>query len=137
MPEFEIDLGDCNGAAWYNSRDDFTRGFTEAMFFTGADMGDDLEGATVADLAPETREKIGALSMQFQRLNRADLAEACECPGYDMQQAGRDFWYTSQGHGTGYWDGDLPEALGDRLTAAAKQHDTDGTYRGDDGKVYL
>lgn len=37
-----------------------------------------------------------------------------------MNHAGRDFWYTRQGHGCGFWDGDWP-VNGDELTTLAKK----------------
>lgn len=38
---------------------------------------------------------------------------------YDAKAAGRDFWYTRNGHGVGFWDRDLGE-VGDKLTKIAK-----------------
>lgn len=37
---------------------------------------------------------------------------------YDFWDAGRDFWLTSQGHGSGFWDRGLG-AVGDALTDSA------------------
>lgn len=39
---------------------------------------------------------------------------------YDAAAAGRDFWYTRNGHGVGFWDRDLPGDLGDKLTEIAE-----------------
>lgn len=38
----------------------------------------------------------------------------------DEEHAGRDFWYTRNGHGCGFWDGDWPKDIGEKLTDAAK-----------------
>jgi len=38
----------------------------------------------------------------------------------DLEHAGRDFWYTRNGHGCGFWDGDWSEADGKFLTDLAK-----------------
>lgn len=38
----------------------------------------------------------------------------------DLEHAGRDFWYTRNGHGCGFWDGDWNEPAASVLTAAAK-----------------
>jgi hypothetical protein len=40
---------------------------------------------------------------------------------YDEAAAGRDFWFTRNGHGVGYWDRDLPGELGDKLTEVAEK----------------
>lgn len=139
MAEFQLDYGDKSGGDWFNSRDDFVQGFVEAMFFTltGSSDDGDLEQATVAQLAPETRERIGEMCNRFQRINRDLLDQAIEV-GHDCTMSGRDFWYTSQGHGAGFWDGDLPKDLGELLTRAAKNAGHTGDlYRGDDGLLYL
>lgn len=34
--------------------------------------------------------------------------------------AGHDFWLTRNGHGVGFWDGDYPKKIGDRLTELSK-----------------
>lgn len=38
------------------------------------------------------------------------------CPDYDETQAGRDFWFTRNGHGVGFWDRGLGQ-VGADLTA--------------------
>jgi hypothetical protein len=38
----------------------------------------------------------------------------------DVEQAGRDFWYTRNGHGCGFWDGDWPEPAATILSDAAQ-----------------
>lgn len=39
----------------------------------------------------------------------------------DLEHAGRDFHYTRCGHGSGFWDGDWPTAIEDRLTRLANR----------------
>lgn len=39
---------------------------------------------------------------------------------YDARAAGRDFWYTRNGHGVGFWDRGLGE-VGDRLSDIARE----------------
>lgn len=58
-----------------------------------------------------------------------------DCP--TEEQAGRDFWYTRNGHGCGFWDGDWPEPYATALTDASKAFKSVDVYLGDDGKVYL
>ena len=50
--------------------------------------------------------------------------------------AGRDFWYTREGHGAGFWDGDWPEAAGTHLAAAADAFGPAQWYDGDNGKIW-
>jgi len=52
----------------------------------------------------------------FKRDNAADLE------GADMAQAGHDFYLTRNRHGAGFWDGDYPKDVGDRLTAACRPY---------------
>lgn len=119
----------------------FAQGYVEAMFFTDASSADDgdLEDATFHDLAPETLDKIQADCLAFETANAALLDQAYEhggdAGGYDSEAAGRDFWYTRNGHGVGFWDRGLDE-IGDKLSDACRYHAVD-LYRGSDGKVYL
>ncbi len=46
-----------------------------------------------------------------------------------------DFWYTRNGHGCGFWDGDWPEH-GDELTNLAREFAPVELYVADDGLVY-
>jgi hypothetical protein len=39
--------------------------------------------------------------------------------GEDVERAARDFWYTRNGHGCGFWGGDWPEPAATILTDAA------------------
>lgn len=140
MPEFILDHGSPEGAARFRQCDEFTQGYVEAMFFTDASDADDgdLADATVAELAPETWERIVADCKAFQDSNAALLARAYDIGRaqnhYDEQAAGRDYWYTRNGHGCGFWGRDLGE-VGDALSNSARYHTVD-LYRGDDGLIY-
>lgn len=37
----------------------------------------------------------------------------------DAEQVGHDFWLTRNHHGAGFWDGDYPEDIGQKLTDAS------------------
>lgn len=132
--------------------DAFTYGFIEAMFFTNsspawtlADIESDLEGwkeareqgtsdgelpgdAGFSEIHPDSLAAIVADCAAFQTECRTVLEAAYQRPGYDAAQAGRDLWFTSQGHGVGYWDRDAldwaPEGaartLGEYLTDKAQ-----------------
>lgn len=144
MPEFILDHGSPDGAKQYKSLDYFTQGYVEAMFFTNTGTGDDedLEHATFADLAPETLRDIIADCAAWQKTNATLLSAAMRSPSYDHEddgygskQAGRDYWFSRNGHGVGFWDRGLG-AIGDDLHAACQYKNKD-LYRGDDGAVYL
>jgi hypothetical protein len=140
MPEFILDHGTVEARVRLLLCDCFTQGYVEAMFFTDASDSDDgdLADATVHDLAPETWTKIKADCARFQEANAALLALAYDREDYSAEQAGRDYWFTRNGHGVGFWDREQLEAdgLGDKLSDAARYSSQD-LYRGDDGQIYL
>jgi len=147
MPEFILDLGGPDGAAIFDSLDEFAQGYVEAMFFTSGGPEDDLEGATVADLAPAAVEKIIRDCEQFQRVCKAPLglAYARGEPTYrgpvpyTPKRAGNDFWFTRNGHGTGFWDRGIGQ-VGDDLSEACgfgTQFQSEDPFVGDDGRIYL
>jgi hypothetical protein len=145
MPEFILDHGSPEGSRTFASLDAFTQGYVEAMFFTNMSDSDDgdLEYATVADLAPETFERIKRDCARFQEENADLLAQAYDREDYSEEQAGRDFWFTRNGHGVGFWDrkqldaGDLGDALSERCGWRSKSFHELSPYLGDDGCVYL
>jgi hypothetical protein len=54
----------------------------------------------------------------------------------DVSLAGHDFWLTRNHHGAGFWDGDWPECVGEKLTEASHSCGEMNLYIGDDGRVY-
>jgi hypothetical protein len=77
---------------------------------------------------------------RFTIQNRAAL-ETLAGGSFDLAQLGRDFWFTRNGHGVGYWDrrGATEAeslALQDLGSAARKWHES-SIYRGDDGHVHI
>lgn len=146
MPEFILD-GKQTPA--FNSLPEIVQGFIEAMFFTevssGADMEDwfseenqeGLEEGTIdgnlpsdvgfAELHPTAIANITAFCEAFEAAASDLLAPIRdgEIDGYDMNRVGNDLWYTSQGHGVGFWDRDeLDENdLGDKLTKLCQYHE--------------
>jgi hypothetical protein len=149
MPEFILDHGTVETAKQFRALDSFTQGYIEAMFFTSEGVDNDYEpghendlaNISVADLAPSALQIIIENCEAFQRDNAALLEQAYGVTGkyekfpYDESRAGNDYWYTRNGHGTGFWDrglGDIGEAL-----AKAARYSERSLYRGDDGKLYL
>lgn len=145
MPEFVMPLDNQEQIDAYKALDDFTQGYVEAMFFTETGDGDDgdLEDATFGDLAPEALAEIVDYCARFQARHAALLDRAYIQANYDATRAGRDLWFTSNGHGVGFWDRaelDDGQGLGDELSAACgfkTEFSERDIYRGDDGKVYF
>lgn len=140
MPEFVLDYGTAAGARAFKALDGFGRGYVEAMFFTSTGhLGDgDLEDAAVSELSDDAWSRIWKDIRAFQEGYAALLEEAyaSERVSYDDEQAGRDFWYTRNGYGVGFWDRGLGP-VGDRLTERADAFGSIDLYRGDDGCLHL
>lgn len=159
MPEFVLP-GASEPA--FRALDSFTQGYIEALFFTEeerlceegnegrempevvintATMESRFQGGNsygVADLAPSALASIIADCAAFQTANAALLNEAY-ARDYDAEQAGRDFWFTRNGHGVGFDDRGLGD-IGERLTRSCSfrtEFDSVDAYIGDDGKVYV
>jgi hypothetical protein len=144
MPEFHLDHGTPEAARVYASLDEFTQGYIEAMFFTDCNTdNEELADASFAELAPDALERIKQTCERFQTKHAALLEQAYgqrgkyEDSAYDATKAGRDYWYTSNGHGTGFWDRGL-EAIGDALTEATKYpYANVDLYRGYDELIHI
>ena len=69
---------------------------------------------------------------RLKRVARKLLKEKCphDKPHYGIEQAGRDFWFSRNGQGVGFWD----RGLGD-VDVAAKIYGESTAYAGDDGKL--
>lgn len=114
---------------------EFIAHYTTSLLFYGRDEEDEPEELDVNDLSEDAKIEIERDCRLFMAQNAALLEQAVEVYGID--HAGHDFYLTRCGHGCGYWDGDLPEELGKRLTEAAKAFDSTTVYRGDDGLLYV
>lgn len=115
--------------------DTFTRAYLTAALFTEHDdpsPGEFEEHGdwTIANFAPEALESAVKDCARFQEIAGALIED-------DIEHAGRDFWFTRNGHGCGFWDGDWPDADADVLTEAAKHFGEADLYRGDDGLLYF
>jgi hypothetical protein len=118
----------------YTDFTDFEMFFTAclaALFFT--DVGDDGDIPADAMLAEETKEYLRADCLSFwRRFGCYALNE-----GKGAKDAGHDFWFTRNGHGAGFWDGDWDEPYGHILNEGAKLYGEFQTYLGDDGLIYV
>lgn len=121
MPEFVLNTPPKAQHPFY-AMDTFARAYVEAVFFTNGDTGDDRENLLndwgVECLTPESCAQIRLDCAAFKAAASDTLAQAIDI--YGEEKAAHDFWFTRQGHGAGYWDGDLPDDIGTILTAAAK-----------------
>lgn len=150
MPEFILDNdGDVKGTE-FADLDSFTQGYIEAMFFTEEAPGITIEefktpeyqeemkeGRTdgcipgecgFGDIHPDSLADIIAACSEFKNRG-AILLEHAYARDYEPIQAGRDFWFSRNGHGTGFQDrealesdpdNDLPD-LGRALKDLAKE----------------
>lgn len=108
--------------------DTFVRSYFEtALWASSSEVSEDC---SFEDLAPETitrgRRDCAAFLSAFR-------SEVDSLP--DMHWP-HDLWLTRNGHGAGFWDGDYPGELGERLTSAARLMGEVELYVGDDGRIY-
>lgn len=165
MPQFKMDtFGEITppGAppVTYQALSAFVQGYIEAMFFTdsspaftmskieanpadwqeaereGTSDGQFPGDACFDDLDGESLARIIAECAAFEAEAAHLLAAAYDRPGYEEVQAGRDFWFTRNGHGVGFWDRKELDAdgLGDRLSDVARYSEVNTFWQ--DGKVY-
>lgn len=128
MPEFQLNAwgGKVGHKRPFDTLDTFAQGYVEAMFFTNGDTGDDnefrlnelgvhkLTKAAVRDIKEACDTFLGKIGpdgcFMRQWLDRYDE--------YSDEQAGRDLWFTRQGHGVGFGDRD---ALDDQAKAVFRE----------------
>jgi hypothetical protein len=142
MPKFMLNDNAAASHPYY-SLNTFAKGYVEAMFFTNGDTGDEREHLLndwgVERLTRAAVARIKERCAEFEKRAADLLREAYErvvhehvsggfslshaAYDYDEACAGRDFWFTSQGHGVGFWDRTALEAddLGRRLSDVAEE----------------
>jgi len=129
----------------YTNLDAFTVAYLECALWAETDNADESGGEpldanyVISDFASEAVKKAISDCRRFQEDN-AELLQKAEYghPGYtDDEMAGHDFWLTRNGHGAGFWDGDLPGDIGDKLTNACKAFGECWITVGDDGRLYI
>jgi hypothetical protein len=144
MPEFQM-----NGKnkPEFKALPYFVQGFIEAMFFTESSPAYDSdewfsdeckeaqeEGTAdgnipgdvgFAELHPDSLLQIIEFCEAYEKAAHDLLEQAYERDGYDSEQAGRDLWFTSQGHGAGFWSRIELEQddLGDKISNIARYHE--------------
>lgn len=119
-----------------NPLERFIRAYIEAALFSSTDNSDDSGGEPLdnnysrGDLDASALKRIRADCTAFFLANLQDFNGRFE-------QAGHDFWLTRNGHGAGFWDGDWPEEVGERLTKASEAFGECDIYVGDDRSLYV
>jgi hypothetical protein len=135
MPEFVMPLATLEEHRAMRSYSEFAQGYLQAMFFTEHDV---VRNKSLGALSPEAIGELLADCTQFETAARADLDASSEVSDRcDDTQAGRDFWYTRNGAGAGFWDGDWPEPFAKRLDALAKSFGRSDLIASVDGQLHL
>lgn len=119
----------------HSINDPFIGGYIEAAFFT-ADESDDMSEMGYSNIAAESLSKIERDCMKFKSAASDLLSAARDEYNYTDEQAGRDFWFTRNGHGVGFWDRGLGD-IGESLTKMAKVFPEVNILLGDNSKVYI
>jgi len=155
MPEFILEGRDHAARA----ESDFALGFIEAAIFTSREPSrdaaewftDEAKEARVqgqeseipgdvgyTDIHPDSLAAIRTFCAAWQADHAALLARAYGREDYSETQAGRDLWFTMNGHGVGFWDRAPLEAegLGDLLTQAAGHREC-GLWFGDEAEPMI
>lgn len=139
-------------------RSPIAAGYIAAMFFTsenGGMIGEEGDEAgqvlaSIENIAMPTIVKINQDCHKLaQRLEewfskgsgRTDKTWLIELYGSEqevLEAAGRDFWYTQNHHGCGYWEtDDWPVDMGNMLTAFANSYNERWLIVGDDKQLHL
>lgn len=120
-----------------NNLETFTAACIEALYFV--DTGEPEQPPRDAELSSETEMYLEADCHSFWRRFGCyieHVAAENTGPANTIEQAGHDFWFTRNGHGAGFWDGDWPDPYADMLDKGAKCYGEFETYLGDDGKIH-
>lgn len=126
---------------------DFLLGYLECAIWTGTDPDNEDQPLdqtySPSDFSPEALALAAMHCELFEERNEADLASFRESypqsPDGDSWRsfAGHNFWLNRNGHGAGFWDLDLVEGVGDRLSEASRSFGETDVYPGDDGLLHF
>ena len=133
MPQFQLDQGGQDSAKRFTALDAFTQSYIEAVFFTEATADTEIgANATLDDLSPEAWQTMIEQCDVFKKAAGQALID-----DYGHTEAGHDFWFTRNGHGVGFWEGDHGKLETWRwLDILARTFVGVNLYRGDDGLIY-
>lgn len=108
----------------------FFTAYLEAALWSSTDGERGEKQLDNYDWADGEKEKLIPDALKFYQDHYDDISD-------DLGRAGHDFWLTRNGHGAGFWDGDWPEEVGERLTQVSKKYGEVYLYLGDDEQVYV
>jgi hypothetical protein len=117
----------------------FTNGCIEALYFTDTGDSDQPESNAIMDEDSLLRIKADCHSW-WARFGCYVMSDACICKEEGISKAikaGRDFWYTRNHHGVGFWDGDWSDNYAEIFTEGSICYGEIYVTKGDDGKIYL
>ena len=119
-------------------KDVFVSSYITAMLWStgGTVSGVEYETLEEFELSGIARAKCREECYDFLTYAQDLIVSAIKTPGYSIEQAGHDFWFTRVGHGVGYWEKGLGD-IGRMLTEASKTFGGVDPYVGDDGLVYI
>ena len=93
----------------------------------------------LGDIHPEALAEMRAECVKFLSENGELIEEdnlIVVCSSSALERAAYHFWQTRNGSGTGFWDGDWKEDVGEKLTAAAHAFNPCSLYAGDDERLH-
>lgn len=127
--------------------DETVHGYLVAALFAGTDdEGEPLDSNYhVDDFDAASVRKLRGQIVAWIRKNKSAISDYVlhrhyqKHDGSIYEHLGHDLYFTSCGHGTGFWDRDYDghKEIGEKLTKAAKQFGEKWVYVGDDGKLHL
>jgi hypothetical protein len=147
MPEFIMDREGVVNGMTFDDLSDIFQGYIECVLFTetcsGISMVDwhdeanqervregEADGSIPTDSGWGDIHPDSAIAAQMEVLDfeakARHLLSMAYARGYDAKQAGRDFWYTRNGHGVGFWARDEldRDELGEQLSIIARAFPT-------------
>jgi hypothetical protein len=111
--------------------EEMVQGYIDAAGFCFID-----EDTTYPEFSKEANEQAKADCADFYEVCKEVLDELIKSSKITSSAAGGDFYYTRNGHGTGFWDRGLGEA-GQTLSTWAKVHGSADTFCGTDNLIYF
>ena len=117
---------------------EFTFACIEALYFS--ETGEYDQPSPTATMDKQTQLNIEAdCRSWWKRFGCFVTADQCIFSGQGVTktiQAGYDFWFTRNGHGCGFWDGDWSSNYSKMFEDGAKGYGTFDIIKGDDRKIY-
>ncbi len=115
---------------------DITKHYAIAALWSSNDSENDDQpfdsDYSVSDIDEKSMDDMENTVRKFVEQNDAVIKES----GITDEQLGHDLWLTRNGHGTGFWDRDLPGDTGENLSEAARKLGESNLYA-ENGKVKI